>query len=945
MRGIRKQWFGIQPGERRRAWLMFAIIYLVIAALTIVKPVRNSLFLHEYGADQLPYAFLLVALVSSVVAFQYSRLTRKFNLHTLIQGTLLLSVLLFLLFWYLLNHANGIHWITYVLYVWVAIFGLISTTQFWLLANYVFFTRQAKRLFGFLGAGAIGGGITGGYLTRFLAEAIGTRNMLFFCVAFLLIASILVREVWTRSEREIQERLKARNRQEKQQLNQKIAPFKRILQSRHLTFIAALVGVGVLVANLVDFQFSAISVASIHDEDQLTAFFGFWLSNLSILSLLVQLILTNRLIARFGVGASLYLLPAGILLGSLAVILSPVLWAAVLVKVSDGSFKQSVNKVGLEMLYLPVPAPIKNQTKAIIDMFIDHLATGVGGLLLIILTQLLGFGARGVSLLIVALVAVWFVLIRMARTEYVASFRIALEKRSLDIDSDSFDLDDATIQTSLLKALDDPNPRKVLYILDLLSESSIDPGRLPLADLLKNPDQDVRTRVFEIARRAKTVDLSSHAKEVINRSHGRGRVAALTYLIGRSGEGTEILKEWTSKGSVSRRRDAILALGRLLDSIPDVSKQMDVVSEFQAVLEFSRSEGMAEKDRSALRTALAQAIGEAGDPALHTYLHTLLHETDRDTLNVAVQAAGKIGAVEFVPALIKHLDTKLVRRQARESLAMYGKSIIPQLIERIDNPLESQQVRYGIARVLGMIGSQDAVDVLIQLVKREKNLSVKDRLIRSLNRLKDRYPQLHFTNAAVDATLYYQIEEYYTLHNRLSAQKNGTQGNGNPRVKQARNLLVRSLEERLDRELERIFRLLGLRYSSRDINDAYQGINSKRAEVRDNAVEFLDNLLDNQLKKALLPIIEDVHSEEMIAVPRKMFGIVHEDEDESLLSLAFGDDPWLSSVALFLIAQYGPGPLAKQCLSLIDSPNPLVQETALYLQKLCYTPQKNLVGE
>ncbi|QXP52143.1 hypothetical protein [Cellulophaga sp. HaHa_2_1] len=76
------------------------------------------------------------------------------------------------------------------------------------------------------------------------------------------------------------------------------------------------------------------------------------------------------------------------------------------------------------------------------------------------------------------------------------------------------------------------------------------------------------------------------------------------------------------------------------------------------------------------------------------------------------------------------------------------------------------------------------------------------------------------------------------------------------------------LERRLDAGLERIFKLLGLKYKQNDITIAYAGLVSEKQEARTNAIEFLDNLLSGELKRKLLPIIEssvvDVTSEEII---------------------------------------------------------------------------------
>ena len=85
--------FGLQEGEGRRTILMFSYVFLIIASLLVVKPVRNSLFLTAFGPQQLPYAFILAALVSALVASLYARLASRFALDRLISVWLVFSTL------------------------------------------------------------------------------------------------------------------------------------------------------------------------------------------------------------------------------------------------------------------------------------------------------------------------------------------------------------------------------------------------------------------------------------------------------------------------------------------------------------------------------------------------------------------------------------------------------------------------------------------------------------------------------------------------------------------------------------------------------------------------------------------------------------------------------------------------------------------------------------
>ena len=62
----------------------------------------------------------------------------------------------------------------------------------------------------------------------------------------------------------------------------------------------------------------------------------------------------------------------------------------------------------------------------------------------------------------------------------------------------------------------------------------------------------------------------------------------------------------------------------------------------------------------------------------------------------------------------------------------------------------------------------------------------------------------------------------------------------------------------MDRQLQRIFRFLGIKYPPNDVEPILNIILTGKEEQRIHAIEFLDNILDNQLKKELIPIAESV---------------------------------------------------------------------------------------
>ena len=377
--------FDVREGEYHRVFLMQLNIFLIIFTLLIIKPVVNAQFVSIIGIDQLPFVFVLVAIFAMVVSTIYSKALNTNSLRKVTSATLYVSIICLVAFGLLLHFDIATNITLYALYIGVAIFGVLATSQFWIMANLVFDAREAKRLFSFIGAGPIVGGVAGGYVASVVASYIEGTNLLFLGAFLLCFCIPLNRKIW---KEHIQNLTHFQSKKRFSDFGDH--PFWLIRKSKHLTYLALVIGLSVLISKLVEFQFSSIASVTFTDPDELTSFFGFWFSTFNVVSLLIQLFLTKKIVGTYGVGTSLFALPGGVLLGSLVLLFSPMLWAAIFTKLWEVSVKQSINKSATELLSLPIPAAIKSQTKSFIDVFVDLAATGIAGLFLMFLVNGLG---------------------------------------------------------------------------------------------------------------------------------------------------------------------------------------------------------------------------------------------------------------------------------------------------------------------------------------------------------------------------------------------------------------------------------------------------------------------------------------------------------------------------------------------------------------------------
>lgn len=935
MKKLLSKLFDVREGEGLKASLMFAYIFLLISSLLILKPVRQSLFLVKFGYEKLPYVYMLMALFGGLVAWLLSKHSKKVRLDVLIIMTIAISIVSLFFFWIMLHSGYQGGWFLYAFYIWVGVFGVTTAAQFWILANHIFNAREAKRLFGLIGAGAICGGIVGGYLTNYLAPRLRTENLIFFCVGFLVICIGLIWAVWNRTGRHGHQEGLSRGRRS-EQAESTDNPLKLILNSRHLVYLTGIIGMSVVVANLVDYQFQAVASRTITEADRLTAFFGFWLSTFNLASLGLQLFLTGKVMKYFGVAVSLLFLPVVLFFGALVILVHPALWSAILIKFGDGSMKHSINRAGSELLALPIPAQIKNRAKAFIDIFIRNFAEGFGGLLIAV-TIGLGFAVRHVSLIIIGLLAFWVYLIILVRREYINSFRLAIEKRTIEIDEESINVQDAAVFKSFLKVLEGDNERQILYILNLLEDVENKELVPYLRKLIKHPAQEIKALVLRMAPAYEELDISSEAKHLLDSGNQAVQTEAVRYLCQTAAEKVGMLKTYLNHDDPTLRCTAMIYASQEWKTNKEFRDEIDMKSLVVDMFKSLRKGDVEAENKECIKINIARVLGEVDNPELYPYLYLLLNDESQAVVKEAAASAGKISSTEFMPILIKHLITREVRPYSRTALAGYGEEIIDSLSSYLESPTEDIRIRLAIPKVLSLIESQKSVNLLTKNLN-QRDLLLRYEIMKALNKLRARFPLLKFDKPFIQA----QVSEEMTRYNRLlsilirekfilsAMEVDDSSQEERAEVIKARRLLNYALEEKLEGILEIIFRLLGLKYPAKDMYDAYLGVISERLNLKADAIEFLDNILETSLKRVLIPIIETSPSKMSLKYAQKLLGVPIPAEGKCFDLILHGEDSWLKVCTLYLMAVIHYDKANTTITKLIDDSDAIVRESARY---------------
>jgi len=606
----------------------------------------------------------------------------------------------------------------------------------------------------------------------------------------------------------------------------------------------------------------------------------------SVVALLVQFIVAPRLMRVVGIGGALAILPLGLTLGTVGMLVMPGLAAGVLLRGADQSLKHSIDKTGRELLFVPVSLEKKKRVKVFLDLFVDQGAQGIGGALLLLFTAGLGLSVLELSYVMFGLLAVWGGLAVQARRSYVDQFRRKLRHQESYVrdDPDPGTDDDADDDipsdlNALLKSLCSHNEAQALWALEKLEDSDQTVPVDALLCLMDHPAAAVREGALRVFR-VRDIDadgVAQAAAEALTDPDPDVQLAAARYLYCQTTSNhLQRLQEGLQHDDVRIQAAAVGLIAseggkdelRLITE-PMLRRLMDL-------------EGDAGEDA---RTHVARVLGVLDRPYRNDLLRRLLRDESMQVQRAAIAAAGSTEERAFVHLLIDRLQVDGLREDARQALVAYGRRILGTLHDHLVDTQVPPRVRKEIPSILAGEPCQLGVTVLENSLDRVP-LPVRHAAVRALSKL-HAAGDFTFDNEKVEAVVRDEAEHYAALGQILQLQL---------RTQSRDEVDVDVLRAFREESLERIFRLLGLRYDQRDIYDAYLGITSNDESLRSSAVEFVDNLVDYSTSRYLLPLLDDPTGTQAVEAGRRHFDRRIRRWSEADEYLQAADDPRLPAL-------------------------------------------------
>lgn len=400
------------------------------------KATRDAIFLSYYDITQLPKMVIVAALLSMLAVVVMSRLLLQFGPWRIVPGAYLLSATLFIATWSLYGTSPELAALT--LYLQMAVFGAVLISGFWSVVNERFDPHTAKRTIAQVAAAATLGGVVGGVIADRVAALLDARAMIAVLGGLHCICAVTVFGIG-----------RPRGAAAKVDVD-KESGIQILFRNRYLMLMGLLMVLVASLAALVDYVFKA-EASRLADEDALVSLFGRFYAIAGLVTFIIQSTLGPRMLNRFGIGATLAVLPGVVLMAGLLNSFVLRLWTVVLLRGGQMVFQNSFFRSAFELLYTPLPPSRKRPTKSIIDVASDRLGDIVGGgivLALLAISPSLPPGVVIFAAMVIALITL--VVVRHLYRGYVGQLATNLRDGLISISDD--EIVDATTRQTLAES-------------------------------------------------------------------------------------------------------------------------------------------------------------------------------------------------------------------------------------------------------------------------------------------------------------------------------------------------------------------------------------------------------------------------------------------------------------------------------------------------------------
>jgi AAA family ATP:ADP antiporter len=402
-----KQVIDIQPEEVPVLGWCWVYIFSVLSSYYIIRPIRDQMGVAG-GVNNLQWLFTAslvgMLLVNLPFAWLVARLPRS-RFIPITYRFFAVNILVFAAVLRWSDPASAV-WIGRIFFVWVSVFNLFVVSVFWQMNVDLFTPAQGRRLFGVIAAGATIGAIVGSSVTASLAHDVSPTVLMLGSAALLEVAVFSVGRLSRLSP--TLHHLPAGTAGEKAIGGGVLSGIVHTFRSRYLINVAGFLLLFSVTSTFLYMQQAGIVSHGFSSRAAQITFFATIDLAVNVLTLIIQLFLTGRILLTLGIALSLGLLPALTIIGFGALALVPTVMAVAVFQVLRRAADYAIARPSRELLFTVVPREDRYKAKSFIDTIVYRIGDQVGAWSTALFRGL-GLGTAELALVAIPFAAVWLV--------------------------------------------------------------------------------------------------------------------------------------------------------------------------------------------------------------------------------------------------------------------------------------------------------------------------------------------------------------------------------------------------------------------------------------------------------------------------------------------------------------------------------------------------------
>ena len=397
----------IEPHELRATLLSFTFVFVLMAAYFILRPVRDAMS-SDWSDVELSTLWSSTFLFSVIAVSIYGAVISRVKFRYLVPGVYGFFAASFIAFYFLSSFVQDSTSVDKAFYVWLSVFSLFHVSVFWSFMSGLYSTEQAPRLFGFIGAGASIGAIVGPTIPVFFADDLGTMNLMLIASVLLLVPIPIIAlleklKVGELGNADLHADLGAQQKLGKNPFS----GFMLFIRDPFLLAIGVFILLYVVMNTFIYFELRKLLAA--FDRDTRTQIWAGMDLAVNSLAIVTAMFVTSRLTTRFGMAATLALIPVLMIGGWLVVAAVPLLAVLAGMQIVRRAGNYAITRPGREMLFTQVDAETRFKAKPVIDIVVYRGGDMATAWAYTALTTVFGLGLTGIGLVAAVMAAVWAV--------------------------------------------------------------------------------------------------------------------------------------------------------------------------------------------------------------------------------------------------------------------------------------------------------------------------------------------------------------------------------------------------------------------------------------------------------------------------------------------------------------------------------------------------------